>query len=136
MLNGRQGPGASFVLATRHQDWLPEARLFLRQSFNSGMPCSLEVQRAPLLPKVLTLAGAEALLRKPFKSPHPTADSRSQVPRLHQLTRHISNGLSSFWLAQCSALRICVMCHMELANLFLLTPRLGGFTFWAMLCWL
>ncbi|KAK9804116.1 hypothetical protein WJX73_000321 [Symbiochloris irregularis] len=40
---------------------------------------SLQVERAPLLPKVLSLAGAEALLRKPFKSPHPTADSRSQL---------------------------------------------------------
>lgn len=41
--------------------------------------CSLEVSRGALLPRLLTVQETEAVLRKPFKSPHPNAPSKSAV---------------------------------------------------------
>ena len=40
---------------------------------------SLQVSRRALLPKVLSVQGAELALRAPFKSPHPQAPARSDV---------------------------------------------------------
>lgn len=40
---------------------------------------SLQVSRKALLPKVLSVQGAELALRAPFKSPHPNAPARSEV---------------------------------------------------------
>lgn len=42
---------------------------------------SLEIHRKPLLPKLLTVQDAAAVLRKPFKSPHPNAPARSEALR-------------------------------------------------------
>lgn len=44
-----------------------------------GALCSLQVSRKALLPKVLSVQGAELALRAPFKSPHPNAPARSEV---------------------------------------------------------
>lgn len=41
--------------------------------------CSLEVARGPLLPKLLLVSQGDAVLKKPFKSPHPDAPSKSTV---------------------------------------------------------
>lgn len=40
---------------------------------------SLQISRKALLPKVLSVQGAEVALRAPFKSPHPNAPARSDV---------------------------------------------------------
>jgi DNA repair and recombination RAD54-like protein len=42
---------------------------------------SLDIHRKPLLPKLLTVQDATAVLRKPFKSPHPNAPARSDALR-------------------------------------------------------
>jgi DNA repair and recombination RAD54-like protein len=42
---------------------------------------SLEIHRKPLLPKLLSVQDAAAVLRKPFKSPHPNAPARSDALR-------------------------------------------------------
>ncbi|KAG7670478.1 hypothetical protein Ndes2526B_g00232 [Nannochloris sp. 'desiccata'] len=42
---------------------------------------SLDIHRKPLLPKLLTVQDAAAVLRKPFKSPHPNAPARSEALR-------------------------------------------------------
>lgn len=36
-------------------------------------PCSLTLTRKPLLPRLLSVQDAEAILRRPFQSPHPSA---------------------------------------------------------------
>lgn len=36
-------------------------------------PCSLCVSRKPLLPRLLSVQNAEAILKQPFRSPHPNA---------------------------------------------------------------
>ena len=41
--------------------------------------CSLDLKRKALLPKVLNVDGAEAVLRSAFKSPFPDAPARSDV---------------------------------------------------------
>ena len=40
---------------------------------------SLQISRKALLPKVLSVQGAQVALRAPFKSPHPNAPARSDV---------------------------------------------------------
>ncbi|KFM27422.1 DNA repair and recombination protein RAD54-like protein [Auxenochlorella protothecoides] len=46
-------------------------------SFVPGSP--LEVARGALLPKILIVAQGEAVLKKPFKSPHPGAPAKSNI---------------------------------------------------------
>ncbi len=41
--------------------------------------CSLDLRRKALLPKVLNVVGAEAVLRSAFKSPCPNAPAQSDV---------------------------------------------------------
>ena len=47
--------------------------------------CSLQLERKPLVPKLLNMSNAEAILRRPFKSPHPTAPDCSQVTSLFNM---------------------------------------------------
>lgn len=42
-------------------------------------PCSLQVQRQPLLSKYLSIKEGEQVLRRQFKSPAPGAPARSDV---------------------------------------------------------
>ena len=60
--------------------------------------CSLQVSRKALLPKVLSVQGAELALRAPFKSPHPNAPARSEVraSRLlaHYLFSHVPHSVN------------------------------------------
>lgn len=67
----------------RHQDsflWLSQPDSH-PPPFNCAI-CSLEVARGPLLPKLLLVGQSEAVLKKPFKSPHPDAPSKSTVRRM------------------------------------------------------
>jgi DNA repair and recombination RAD54-like protein len=48
---------------------------------------SLDIHRKPLLPKLLTVQDAAAVLRKPFKSPHPNAPARSEALRRALIAR-------------------------------------------------
>lgn len=47
---------------------------------------SLDVSRKAILPKILSVQDAAVILRKPFKSPHPTAPARSEVRTHASLT--------------------------------------------------
>lgn len=40
---------------------------------------NLEIQRKPLLPKLLSVSDAAVILKRPFKSPHPNAPARSEA---------------------------------------------------------
>ena len=55
---------------------------------------SLHVERRALLPKLLTVASAEAFLKLPFKSPHPNAPAASDVSAAVMIT--LLGGATSF----------------------------------------
>ena len=57
----------------------------------------LEIHRKPLLPKLLTVQDAAAVLRKAFKSPHPNAPARSEV-RKHSINNHTALNFTTFYL--------------------------------------
>ncbi|KAK9834193.1 hypothetical protein WJX81_007238 [Elliptochloris bilobata] len=50
---------------------------------------SLQVSRKALLPKVLSVQGAELALRAPFKSPHPNAPARSEALQRKLMKRRV-----------------------------------------------
>ena len=59
-----------------------EERAKLRdENIRAMLDGSLDIHRKPLLPKLLSVTDAAAVLLKPFKSPHPNAPARSESLR-------------------------------------------------------